>query len=467
MTAANLERKGNARVPTARNASYPDILSLLQELDARSIDIIVPAHEAQFVDGMLKISGGKTYVDDEGVTLVDGEYWPTQGFDDQLAERLDVPAAYLRRLRNGRMEKGGEKQLAPSRIDLWDANVNGLLGGRKQRAHTVYLHDEAGEITGTEQQVRWEALPPDSRSFYMRLLLGGGDSVGVARACLSNKFAPMDHVQGLKAMLDGVMQAGISPESLRITGDLSENRLRINVEAPEILAAAPELLAGYRSPFDNGGEAARRQGKGYSLEERIEAGRRWRESGRASGHHMYQPGTEPIVSAGFAFSNSETGFGRYSLRPRFVFVKCSNGLTLVKEGFARAHVGARQEDGMVEWSDDTTRKELALITAQTRDSVQVMLSQEFLETKLAEMTRLAGKEITEPEKTIEVVGKRMLFSKEETDMVLRHFLLGGQLTSGGVMQAVTSVAQTIADPDRAIEFGDKAIEVLELAFAMS
>jgi hypothetical protein len=421
------------------------------------MDIILAPEDMSYRDGMLRISGNHTYADDDGVTLVDGDYWPTQGFDDQLAERLDVPAAYLRRLRHGRIEKGSDKEMAPPRPDLLDANVNGLLHGRNPLRRMV---------EGEEKLIR-EGVPGYDRSSYIRLLLNGNGPGGVARACLSNKFAPLDHVQGLRAMLDGIFQAGIDPSSLRITGDLSENRLRINVEAPGILAAAPALLDGYRSPFESGGESARRQGGGYSLEERIEAGRRWREGGGANGHHMYQPGTEPLVSAGFAFNNSETGFGRYSLRPRFTFIRCSNGLTMVKEGFARAHVGARQEDGLVEWSDDTVRKELALITAQTRDSVATFLSQEFLDTKLDELTRKAGKEIEEPEKSVGIVAKRLLFTKEETDMVLRHFLLGGQLTSGGVMQAVTSVAQTIADPDRAIEFGDKAIEALELAFAMS
>jgi hypothetical protein len=48
-------------------------------------------------------------------------------------------------------------------------------------------------------------------------------------------------------------------------------------------------------------------------------------------------------------------------------------------------------------------------------------------------------------------------------MILSHFIKGGQLTSGGVLQAVSSAAQTIEDVDRAHEFLGTAVDAMKVA----
>ncbi len=46
---------------------------------------------------------------------------------------------------------------------------------------------------------------------------------------------------------------------------------------------------------------------------------------------------------------------------------------------------------------------------------------------------------------------------------LAHFIKGGSLTAGGVMHAVTSVAQTLPDADAAHGLESQALRVLSLA----
>ena len=46
---------------------------------------------------------------------------------------------------------------------------------------------------------------------------------------------------------------------------------------------------------------------------------------------------------------------------------------------------------------------------------------------------------------------------------MAHFIRGGQLTAGGVMQAVTSIAQTLDDADTAHDLEAQALHVLDLA----
>jgi hypothetical protein len=439
-------------MPTVRNANYTDLLALLNEQKSRSIDLVMPAAKMHFVDGMLAITGMEHILEEDGFTDPNGMYWPTQVFDDQLAERLDITTAYLRRLRHGKTDRR-DKISAVSRLDLWDANVNGLLGGRKMKMR--------GET------VLRDAVPADPRSFFLRLLRPE-DGIGIARAMLSNRFARLDNVDGLLAMLAGIRDAGVASDSLRIYGDLSESKMFVHVSAPEIMAAAPGLLAGYRSPFDTPAESAKRRGPVLSMDERIELGRQFRESGRGDprGPGFYTEGNEPLVHAGFLLSNSEVGAGRWQIMPEITVLACSNGMTMTKDGFARSHVGSRMDEGRVEWSADTQGKELALVTAQTRDVVKSVLSQDYLEAKIAELEGKAGKPVEEPEKVIEVVAKKYAFSKEEQDGILRHFLLGGQLTSGGVMNAITSYSQTVDSPDAAHDLNVRAVEAMELVAVM-
>ena len=456
---------GTATIPTVRNADFDTMFGMLKEMQSRAVDLVVPADKLRFQDGMLEIAGQEMILEDDGFTDPNGCYRPTQIFDDQVAERLQIGTAYLRSLRHGRVNKKTGKQAYPPRLDLWDANVTGLLHGRKEKQRL-----NPGAPNGMYDVVR-EGVEPDPRSFFVRLLRTE-NGVGVARALLSNRFARLDHIDGLLAMLNGIQDAGIDPGTLKIRGDLSETRMFVHVAAPQILAAAPDLLAGYRSPFDTASEQAKRTGGGYAAEERIRLGRIWAEKGRAglaaegygAAHGFFTPGTEPLVHAGFLLTNSEVGFGRWVITPEITILRCTNGLTMNSDAFGRTHVGGELDDGHVQWSADTASKELAFVTAQTRDVVKAVLKEDYLIAKIDELNRKAGREVDRPEKTIEVVAKKLAFTKEEADGILRHFLLGGQLTTGGVMNAVTSFAQTIADADAAHDLNSRAIDAMNMAY---
>ncbi|MFF7602350.1 hypothetical protein [Streptomyces mirabilis] len=193
---------------------------------------------------------------------------------------------------------------------------------------------------------------------------------------------------------------------------------------------APELLSGYRSPFD----------------------------GR-SGDEL------PIVSAGFVITNSEVGAGAWSVTPRVVMQVCTNGLTMPMDVMRAVHIGAKHDEGVVSWSEETERKELAVITSKTADAVRTFLSREYVEAKLREIQAAAGKPVAEPTKTIEHVTKTLKISNETKETILAHFIRGGQITAGGVMQAVTSTAQTLTDADQAAALEALALPALAAAAA--
>src|ERR1035437_7337769 len=188
----------------ARNADLADLAALLRDQQARKADFVAPAAAIRAHSGQLVIDDSAPMIGPDGVTMTSGVYTPTDVCDQGIADKLAIPAAYLRRLRE---QKPG----------LYDANVNGWLAG-------------------------------DDRKFLLRCLRSSGPGGGgVVRAFLSDGYKIIDNLDVLLAVLDGVRQAGTP---VHVDGcDLTDRRMYIRVVCEQVQALAPALLAGYRSPF--------------------------------------------------------------------------------------------------------------------------------------------------------------------------------------------------------------------------
>ena len=198
-------------IATARNATLADMVEILRHQRARSLDVVAPATAIHAYAGDLVVSGAVQHVSTDGVTSAAGTYRPTRVCDEGIADKLGISLPYLRKLRD-------------RRPDLWDANVNGWLHG--------------DNLAG---------VAPDGRKFLVRLFQADGDNLGVARALLSDSYKRIDNLDALMATLDGIRQADVGVEFDGL--DLTERRLYARVVAPQVRAWAPQLLAGYRSPF--------------------------------------------------------------------------------------------------------------------------------------------------------------------------------------------------------------------------
>ena len=369
-----------------RNATIADLAALLREQQARKVDIVAPAAAIRARSGQLVIDGTDPVLGADGVTLTTGIYTPTEVCDHGLADKLAIPASYLRRTRT-------------ERPDLYDANINGWLRG-------------------------------DSRKFLVRCLRpadSGGP--GVARAFLSDGYKRIDNLDVLLAALDGVRQAGVPVE---IDGcDLTERRMYVRVVCEQVVALAPALLQGYRSPFTGAVGA-----------------------------------DNPAVFSGFVISNSETGCGAFTLTPRLVVQVCRNGMTITRDAIRAVHLGERLDQGVVTWSGNTMDKTLALITARTTDAVATFLEPRYLDRVLRSISAQAGHPLTDPQQAVEVVSQRLRFTAGQQAEIMAHFIRGGDLTAGGVLHAVTSVAQTLPDADAAHDLEAAGLRALELAAAL-
>ncbi|MFI6485071.1 DUF932 domain-containing protein [Nonomuraea sp. NPDC050663] len=270
-------------------------------------------------------------------------------------------------------------------------------------------------------------LADDPRRFLIRTLRGE-DGNGVARALLSDSYRIIDNLDVLTSILDGIRTAEVP---VNIAGcDLTERRMYVRIACEQIAVHAPRLMSGYRSPF-TGAEGT----------------------------------ANPLVFAGFVVSNSETGCGAFSVTPRLIFSVCDNGATFTADALRNVHLGGRLDEGQIQWSHDTQRKNLELIAAKTRDAVTTFLSRSYVEAKITEMEQQAGALATHAPATIERVAKKLAYSQETQDEILAHFIRGGQLTAGGVMHAVTSVAQTLPNPDARYAMEADALQALQLAAA--
>lgn len=409
-----------ATAETLRNGDLATIAEMLKVQRTRALDVVAPASAIEADMGRLVVTGTEAVLSEDGVTSADGSYELTSAAEAQLADRLSIPLPYVRRMRT-------------NALDLWDTNVNGWLGG-----------------------VSVEGIPfrdGDSRKFLLRLLRGDGGGNGVVRAVLSDQYKAIDNLDVLMAVLAGVQSSG---EEVVIEGaDLTEQRMNVRISAPGIRAMAPELLKGYRSPFDGG--AVRVGNGGWTVESARAAAAR---EGKG-----YEPGSEPVVFAGFVVSNSETGHGSFSIAPRLVIEICRNGLTVSADALRSVHLGGKLDEGVIKWSADTQAKELAVITAKARDAVATFLDPTYVRETVAKLEELAGAPVSDAVKVVEVVAKKLAFSEAEQTTILSHFITGGQMTAGGIMQAVSSAAQTIANGDAAAALEAQAIPAMALAAA--
>jgi hypothetical protein len=418
---------------TARNTDLDTLAALLKAQSVHKLDVVQPAESLRAEGGKLFLSGvapvkvADERLDEDGVTPAEwfdpnGAYDPTDIAVEHLAEKLGIPVRYLRKM-------------AADRPDLFDANVNGWLRGT------------AGEV------INGQEIPGDDRSFLFRGFRPTDGDQGVMRGLLSDRYNIIDNLDILTAALKGIRKAGLDAQ---ITGcDLTERRMRVRVVVPAATVWAHTLFQDYRTPFRDDGPVVKvGDGNSWTIDSARAAAAR---EGSA-----YTPGTEPIIFAGFEIGNGELGGGAASITPYALANICGNGLRITAEAERKTHLGGRLEEGVIQWSAETRERELAAVVSKCADAAQTFASTTYWAAKVAELEAKAGKSVVKPTDTIRVIGKRLAWTEADTDDILSHFTLGGQLTAGGVMNAVTSYAQTVADPDKAADLEASAVRVLDL-----
>jgi hypothetical protein len=411
-------------VEEARNIGLEELDAQLTRQHELKADMVVSPAAIRSKGGLILVENAIEEMSlEHGVGYRRGEFAATDVFDDGVSAKLGIHRAYLRKMRE-------------EALDLYDANVNGWLHGRRRT---------------TAEGVREQIRPGYDKDLLVRTFRGIDGEPGTARALLSANYGAIEHRDALGAAMLGIRDSGVSAHI--VSADLTERRMYVRVAAPSVKVMAPELLKGYRNPFDSPElEKARQHGSEID---------RWREVARREGM-AYEQGEEPVVFAGFDIRNSETGNGALNLVPVITVKICKNGLTITEEKYRKVHLGSKLEQGSIDWSKQTREAQINLIRQQARDAVKYWLSTDFLAAQVREIEAKAGKPVDKPEVTVKHVGKALKLSELEIDGVMKHFILGGQMTAGGVMNAITSYSQTVVNADRSHELDDSALKVLDL-----
>jgi hypothetical protein len=130
----------------------------------------------------------------------------------------------------------------------------------------------------------------------------------------------------------------------------------------------------------------------------------------------------------------------------------------------RVHLGGQLDEGVIRWSDTTQQRNLDLVTSMTADAVATFLDTDYVAKVIGEVEEKSSTPVGSD--AIEKVAKKLTFDQATLDGVLEMFVRGGDLTAGGVMQAVTAHAQRLPDADRASALEDQGLRALEFAAAL-
>jgi hypothetical protein len=168
-----------------------------------------------------------------------------------------------------------------------------------------------------------------------------------------------------------------------------------------------------------------------------------------------------IVHGGIIISNSETGHGSYKVMPFIHVVVCNNGMISDKI-FRRVHLGKKQEEQTINWSEQTSNLENQLLWSKLTDMIHNTFNKETFQTWIDEINQVAHEHIPKP--TIAVNKLVSLFpeiNKDDTDTILEQFAEYGY-NKWGLTQAVTRTAQNKEDYEKQIKYEQLAPKILDL-----
>lgn len=244
---------------------------------------------------------------------------------------------------------------------------------------------------------------------------------GKARAFLSDKYRPLDYADLAEAILPAVSSLGLHIMSC----DITERRFYLKAVDMNILENVPT---------------------GHTMGDGT--------------HTMFD-----TLSPGVVISNSEVGYGALSVDIAVYTRACTNLALFGAKTLRKYHIGQRNEMGdMYELLTDQTRRlSDAAVWSQVKDVVAGAFDPKKFKA-LTETLHAATEDKIEgdPIKVVEATAKHFQLNDGERNSVLKHLLMGGDLTRYGLHGAITRTAEDLTDYDRASEFERMGGQVIEL-----
>jgi len=260
------------------------------------------------------------------------------------------------------------------------------------------------------------------KNYLLRTFVDSEKQQGLARAILSDRYNVIDNYDVMLATLDAIKESGLNVQIE--SGDITDKKFFMRFTLPDIEIQVPEILKNYRVP-----------------------------DGRKSDNGMI---------TGFVITNSETGFGKFSISPRAVVLACRNGMVFKDDSFAKTHLGAKMDEfSSIDWSEDTRQKNYDLVISQVKDAIKTFASKEYLGAKIHELVEKGSEKLNNPIDCVKNVTKHLSISEEKESDILNYFIQGADTSAFGVTQALTFYAQKDATPEERFEIECNSVAILD------
>ena len=162
-----------------------------------------------------------------------------------------------------------------------------------------------------------------------------------------------------------------------------------------------------------------------------------------------------IVQAGFVISNSEIGFGALKVEPLVYRLVCKNGMISKDFAHKKYHTGRQVDitDNAYElYSDETLKADDKAYFMKVQDIVASAVDEAKFMLTVDKMRAAKSMSIKDdPVDAVEVLGDKYLLNKGEKKSVLQHFMIDGDFSQYGLVNAVTRTSQDVEDYNRATE----------------
>lgn len=248
----------------------------------------------------------------------------------------------------------------------------------------------------------------------------GGELYG--RAMLSDSFKIIDHLDILMVTLQAINEEGL--KGIKVDqADITETSMYVRFINEEAKVSGKQFLENYRNP------------------ETLEV-------------------NDGIVS-GFVLKNSETGQGALQVAPRAKILVCGNGMVQEKDAYRRTHLGAKLDEGRIDWSNQTKEANHSLIKSQIKDYVKHFSSKDYLQKVVDDINHKGNQDLTNPVEAVKNATKYCEIPESNQNDILNYFMRSGDSKASGVVQAITYYAHSQGDADTRYELEAKSMDVLD------
>lgn len=177
-------------------------------------------------------------------------------------------------------------------------------------------------------------------------------------------------------------------------------------------------------------------------------------------------GENDIVQAGMVISNSEVGLGSLKVEPLVYRLICKNGLIVKDYTQKKYHVGKQvdsEESAYEIYRDETLAADDKAFFMKVQDTVRCAVDETKFLLSVNKLIAVKSEHTGDnPIKTVELLADKYVLNQNERGSILRHFIMGGDDSRFGLVNAVTRASQDIEDYNRATELERLGGELLAL-----